>query len=417
MRISRALLAALLLLLAPAAVAGDAVRLVAIRVSGSQQFNETEVARASGLKLNQTIGPAEFKNAADRLAATGAFASVGYKYGPQGSGMFVEFQLEDAPKFLPVRYENFVWMIDKELTEELSKRVPLYHGSLPEGGGIVDQVTEAMTAMLAERGVQGHAQMRLHTAGLNQPVDAVSLFVDGVSLPVRAFEFTGASRIFVPQLQDALRPLLGSNFERGVTSESVTFRLKPLYQDVGMLNVVVDEPTTTLMGGPKSPEIKVTVNIREGLQYGLGQVHWSGNAVLSESDLLKPINNPAGKIVKYSQFLNGVRKATDQYANKGYLEAKVSINPTFDDANQIVNYDLHVTEGRQFRMARFTITGLEPALRDELQQKWKLKAGDAYDGSYERVFLSEAIKLLRGRPARITQKMNQDGTVDVEIQF
>jgi outer membrane protein assembly factor BamA len=417
MQTFRTFLTALLLLFTLPAAAGDAVRLVAIRISGSHEFNETDVARASGLKINQTIGPAEFKNAADRLAATGAFASVGYKYGPQGSGMFVEFQLEDAPKFLPVRYENFVWMDDSELTAELGKRVPLFHGNLPEGGGIVDQITEAMTAMLAERGIQGHGQMRLHTAGLNQPVDAVSLFVDGVSLPIREFELTNASRILVPQLKDTLRPLLGSNFERGVSGESITYRLKPFYQDVGMLNVVIDPPTTTVLGDPKSPEIKLTVNVREGLQYSLGQVHWTGNSVFPEPDLLKPITNPPGKTLKYSLFVNGVRKAADKYANKGYLEARVGITPTFHDEEQTVDYELHVTEGRQFKMARFTVVGLEPAVCEGLQRTWKLQPGDPYDSSAETRFLNDNVTVLHGRPARITQTPHPDGTVDVKMEF
>jgi len=415
MRISRALLFILLITLP--AFAGDAVRLVAIRVVGTHEFNETEVSRASDLKLNQTIGPAEFKNAADRLAATGAFASVGYKYGPQGRGMFVEFQLEDAPKFLPVRYENFVWMGDKELTDELSKRVPLFRGALPEGGGLVDQVTEAMTAIVTERGIQGHAQMRLHSAGIDKTVDAVSLFIDGVTLPVKEFEFTHATRILVPQLQDTLRPLLGSNFERGVTGESIAFRLKPFYKDMGMLNVVVEDPVTTMLGDPKSPQIKITVNVREGLQYSLGQVHWTGNTAFPERELLKPINNPSGKILKYSQFMDGVRKAADHYATQGYLEAKIGITPTFHDDAQTVDYDLQVTEGRRFHMGRFTVAGFDPPTCEALAKTWKLKMGEAYDSSAEGIFLNDNVKLLRGRAARISQLPHPDGTVDVKMEF
>jgi len=417
MSILRAILPALFLLLTMPALAGDAVHLVAIRVVGTHEFSETEVARASGLKLNQTIGPAEFKNAADRLAASGAFASVGYKYGPQGSGMFVEFSLEDAPKYLPVRYENFVWMSDSELTDEISKRVPLFHGKLPEGGGIVEQVTEAMTALLTERGISGHGQMRLHSAGIGQPVDAVSLFVDGVNLPVREFEFTNVNPAYVQQLQEILKPLLGSNFERGVTGESIVFRLKPLYQDIGMLKVLVDPPSTSLIGDPKTPSVKVTVNVREGLQYALGEVVWSGNTVFSQNELLKPITNPKGKALKYSSFVEGIRKAADGYGNKGYLEAKIGITPAYNDEARTVDYELNVTEGRQFKMARFTVAGLDPKTCEELEKRWKLKVGEPYDSSYERLFLNDTARVLQGRPARITQLPHPDGTVDVKMEF
>ena len=69
---------AILSLILTCFLAAQDFRIIAIRSTGSHEFSGDEIARASGLKINQTIGPAEFKNAADRLAATGAFAEVGY---------------------------------------------------------------------------------------------------------------------------------------------------------------------------------------------------------------------------------------------------------------------------------------------------------------------------------------------------
>lgn len=410
-------LLAIILIAITSSFAGD-VRLVAIHVKGSHEFSEAEVARASGLVLNQTIGPAEFKDAADRLVATGAFASVGYRYGPQGSGMFVEFQLEDAPTFLPVRYENFVWLTDSELGKELSKRVPLFHGKLPEGGGLVNSVTAAMTAMLAERGVAGHGEMRLHTPAPGKPVDAVSLYVDGIALPVREIDFVGASKILVPQLNEAVKPLLGTNFDLGALGESINYRLTPFYQSRGMLKAAVDPPTASMLGDPKKPDVKLTVHVHEGQQYSLRQLRWTGDtAIVSEAGLRDTTKVETDKILNYLDLLKGVRKATDLYAYHGYLEAKIDIQPSYDDNAGTVDYTLNVAAGRHFRMGRFTVAGFPLDICEELQQRWKIPQGQLYDSTAEEIFLSQNKNITHNRTARIIETPHPDGTVDISMQF
>ncbi len=409
-------LSSLLLLLSISAFAAD-VKLVAIRVVGSQEFTEAEVSRASGLKVNQVIGPAEFKNAADRLAGTGAFASVGYKYGPLGNGMFVEFDVEDAPSFLPVRFENFVWFTDAELNASLKERVPLYHGRLPEGGQIVDDVTAALTAVLAERGINGRTNMRLYSPGMGKPIEAISFVAEGPKLAVHNIEFTGESQVAVSELKQAVSTVIGSPYERGSIEETIFFRLQPLYLNKGFLKASIEQPATALSGSASDPDVNVTVVVHEGLQYKLGEIRWSGMTLMNSGELAKPIKCTAGKPLNLPLLLNGLRQDAEAYGAKGYLETKFNLKPAYDDNRQVVDYEVAVVEGRQFKMGHFEVSGVDAKDAERISKSWKLKPGDPFESRYEDQFVKDNAMLMHGRPAKISRKLNSDATVDVKIEL
>lgn len=65
-------------------------------------------------------------------------------------------------------------------------------------------------------------------------------------------------------------------------------------------------------------------------------------------------------------------------------------------------------------MGRFTVAD-SPAC-EALERTWKLKMGNPYDSSAEDRFQSDNARVLRGRPAPITQLPHQDGTVDVKME-
>ncbi len=412
------LVAAVLFLCTLPTFAGENFKIVAIRSTGSHEFSQDEIARASGLKLNQFIGPAEFRNAADRLAATGAFAQVSYKYGPMGTGMFVEFQVEDAPEFLPVRFENFVWMSDGDTTAELTRRVPLFHGRVPPGGGLLDDTVAALQALLTERGVAGRAGMRMHTPSPNASIDAVSFYVEGPTLLVKSVDVRGVSSVAASDVNSAVKSIVGMSFDRGVIEESIGYRLTPILQAQGLLHAEIGPPAVTITGDPKNPDVILQVQVAEGPQYKFGRLAWSGNTVVPESELNKTLAKCSpGAVASLPLLMEGAKQANGIYASKGYLEAKVRLNPTFHDVEKTVDYDLQVIEGRQFHMGRVRVVGLDAPQCEVLEAGFPLKQGDPYDEKRVLQFVREHLASQRGRPVKTTTSQNRDATVDVRIEF
>src|SRR5579872_7344012 len=79
-----------------------------INLEGIHHYTREQVLAASGLKIGQLAGRPEFEAARDRLLATGAFETVGYKFTPAegGKGYIATFQVTEIEQAYPVRFDD-----------------------------------------------------------------------------------------------------------------------------------------------------------------------------------------------------------------------------------------------------------------------------------------------------------------------
>jgi len=123
-------------------------KLTGVTVVGSVRYEESEIVRASGLKLGETVNVDTLKEAAARLGSAGVFAGVNYRYHTRGEALTVEFTVQDAGHFFPCTFENFVWMSRDELLAGVRSRVPLFNGEVPPRGDLLDRVSSALKEIL-----------------------------------------------------------------------------------------------------------------------------------------------------------------------------------------------------------------------------------------------------------------------------
>lgn len=159
----------------------------------------------------------------------------------------------------------------------------------------------------------------------------------------------------------------------------------------------------------------------------VGNITWSGNRALSSDELATAFalrsGDPAGHD-KIEQALDSVRKA---YARKGYVNAEIAQTSARDGTTSHVNYQFTVSEGHQYRMGAFTVTGLSAADALQLKSKWTLAAGAIYDEGYLDQFRSTVIRPFmaamtqrtgtRSKYEVTTKPDPQKQTVDVIVTF
>ena len=133
----------------------SARKLIEIKTSGTQRYGHDEIVAASGLRIGDTVTDDDFKKAAQRLGETGVFSDVAYGFSYSPLGTKLDLQLADAQKFVPVRFENFVWFTDEELGKELRNRVPLFRGEVPVAGTLLELLNDALQALLLENNLPG----------------------------------------------------------------------------------------------------------------------------------------------------------------------------------------------------------------------------------------------------------------------
>ena len=403
--------------------------LIAIKVTGSKRYPEQTIAAACGLQLGTVVSEDDFKSAARRLGDLGVFTDVGYSYSFTSVGTKLTFQVSDVTKFVPVRFEDFVWFSDEELLKRIRQSAPMFDGELPQFGKMADQVSDVLQAMLVERSIPGHVEYVRSGKG-DAPVDAIVYQVANVVIQIRNVEFTGAAQSEVPALKAAAQRVFDREYSRTVLSALVEHQLLPVYHARGYLKaafgppqpVVVKQPSESNDAGiPNLTVVDVSFAVTPGQQYKLKSLEWSGNQAFPTNELQKMVRAKADEPANTVRIGDNLRDIQKLYGSRGYVTATLGVNADFDDAASTVALRIEVKEGPVFHMGELAYRGLDNALTAKLRSAWKIRTGDVYDATYLSEYLPVAQKLLPSTldwetSSHVTANIG-DKTVDVDLIY
>lgn len=403
--------------------------LIAVKVTGTERFAQDDVVAASGLRVGSTVGEDDFKRAARRLGDTGVFRDIAFSYSYSSSGTKLELQVTDADKFLPARFEDFVWFTDEELRQKVKEHIPLFAGDLPVAGRLPDEVSDVLQALLVERGVPGHVSY-LRYAPAGGPVESINYSVSDVLIRVRKVEITGASSNELPLLESAAQRLSDREYSRSRMSEFIEHQLLPIYHARGYLKVSFGSPQPHVIQSAttdNSPEtrnqtlVDVMLAVNAGQQYALSRLEWVGNREIPTEILQSLIIAKQGQPMNMVRLTEGLQEVRELYGARGYINCSIKIDPQFDDAARVVAIRLEVNEDNVYRMGDLDFRGLDNSLTAKLRSAWKLRQGDVYDATYIKDYLPEAKRLL---PVNLDWEVSphvtaniRDKTVDVDLQY
>src|ERR1035438_5454276 len=128
---------------APAVAAPSKWPVETLTVEGNRKYTREQVLAVAGLKVGQLAGKAEFEAARDRLTASGAFETVGYKFepGPNKQGYVASFQVTEVDLAYPVRFEG-LGVGEQEIEGMLRAKDSLYSpANLPATKAVIDRYT------------------------------------------------------------------------------------------------------------------------------------------------------------------------------------------------------------------------------------------------------------------------------------
>jgi len=75
----------------------------------------------------------------------------------------------------------------------------------------------------------------------------------------------------------------------------------------------------------------------------------------------------------------GWDKIREEYAHRGFVEAKVDATPNYDDSAHTIAYNVKIEEGPQYKFGFLIITGLSVTAERHLREAWTVKPGDVFD--------------------------------------
>jgi len=402
-------------------------RLATMKFAGLKRFNETQASKATGLQTGDSVTQAQLAAAVDKLAKSGAFENVSFRYSTNGNSLNVEFQVVEISKLLPCVFDNFVWFSDAELDKALRNRVSFYAGGVPESGATSEEVRVALRDMVRANGISGEVTVIPSIAGLGQPVSAFVYSVTGVAMPIRRIRFAGNAAITASSLEAASSQIIGRDYSVSFVSQFAGAGLVPLYRKQGYLRARFKKPDGAPLHSNDTAIVQpvvVALSVEEGSVFYWEKAEWTGNRIFTSEELNRLLGMKPKEVANQEKIDAGLTAIKRAYDTRGFIEAAVKPKEILDDTARLTIYDVAVDEGAQFHLGMVHFEGLPEVASKELIKSWQLKPGDVYDASYPGTFVSKvAIGKLKElgiekTSATVSPKPEkQKASVDLNIVF
>jgi outer membrane protein insertion porin family len=399
--------------------------LTSARATGSKRFSSSQVVALSGLHAGEPVTLQDLQNAANRLAQLGLFSEVRYRYASEGPNVSLDFEVADAPSF-PITFDNFPWFTDKEIVQALEAALPAYDGMAPQDGAYLDQVSQALAHLVATRHVQGTIEHRLVRDPLSDQM-LMQFRVAGPSLPVARVQFSDPLATQDQHVRDRLSDLVGKPFSRFTVELFALEQVRPVYWEHGYLRARFGQPEARFFGNPNAPpanQVMVILPIEPGPVYHWAGAAWTGNSVFDAASLEQMIGLRRGDVANGMTIEGAWDRIRGKYGSEGYLDMQLAPVASYDDAHDLVRYQVAIQEGTQYRMGQLVVTGLSLEAERRLRQTWQVHPGQPFDKLYFDEFLrnivKEAFAGLSVHYAKIghwLQRNREAKTVDVMLDF
>jgi outer membrane protein insertion porin family len=396
-----------------------------ISATGSPKFTSAEVAAGSGLKVGQMVTRADLQAAANRLAATGLFSSVRYRFSTLNNKVTLRFQVVDAPT-LPVTFDNFPWFTDKQLDKIIRHAVGIFDGRAPESGSYDDAISAAIENRLSALGVHGRVEHRLIERLVGTGME-VQFRLVGPALDVGSVEFTNPLANHDERVQERLRDILGKPFSRYYINVFVAEQVRPIYLSQGYLQVQFGPPKARFSGNPNLGglgKVLVIVPVTAGPRFHYEGTHWTGNTVFTADELNRLLGLQPGATADGLAIEAGWQNVRRAYGRKGYLDVSLNTQPVYDQAKATVSYNAQISQGEPYKMGKLVIAGLSVRAERRVRKAWKIRQGETFDLSYFHAFVSDIAKEALGdlpvhyqHIGRFLARHPKNHTVDVMLDF
>ena len=412
----------------PAANAPPSSPIASIKVLGLHKFPPDQVTAASGLKIGDVVTVAQIQEATNRLAGLGIFSTVNFRYTPAGSAIDLEFQVEEAPTY-PIVFDNFPWFTSEEIGDTIRKQVGLFTGEAPDGGSMVDSMTDTIEDLLAAKHIKGSVTHQLLAAAIGNE-SVMQFHVDGPALRVQALQFGDALATGSEPLKDRISDIKGQPYSVFGAEVFDLEQVRPLYSAKGQLRAKIGPPVAHLvsdMYDPKQNAVELSIPIVPGPVYSWKGASWQGNQAVPSADLDSALELKPGDLADGMKIEDQWQKIEKEYGQRGYIDMKLEAHPQFDDVAHQVSYRVNISEGLQYHMGGLVITGLSVEAEKRLREAWQIAPGQVFDDGYYEMHMKMLAKPSRDIFGNLPVHYNEFGhflrqdashhTVDVLMDF
>lgn len=357
-----------------------------IEITGNDAIPAERIAVATGLKIGSPVERADFNTARDRLLATGAFSSVGFKYGPSAAstGIDATFQVVEAQPLYPYRFEELP-ATEAALREALRKQEPIFGDAIVPTPQVMNRYAVAIAEYLANNSSPGIQVIGEVSPDVNAE-PSILFRPMGERKVISQVDFKGNSALPIEDLRKRINlAAIGTRYSETLFHQILDSSIRGLYEEHGYVRVVF--PKIETARSTRDDGVAITVTVEEGQQYTLGDVTVTGVDPPQASQLNRMAGWKKGAGFDIETINAGIAKIRKSFREDGYLRVSATTKRDIDDDKRVVDLEIAIEPGPLFTMGKLTVRGLDIISEPVIRKLWKLNEGDPYRESYPDVFV------------------------------
>lgn len=362
----------------PAPAAPSAPPVIArIIVEGNVFTDSTRIVRTFEVRPGQTFAADAVRRGLRKLGALGLFSD--YKVNrvdhPETNTVDLVIVVTERPRIAKISFEGMRKREDSDLEKKLFIKVGETYSPTTTSTQL-----DSLRKYYQEEGFP-RAKITAFADSLEGRNEVNLRFKvdEGEKLRIRSVVFDGRTAFGEKRLRKAMKTrakgFLGGGGLKDETFAEDREKLEGWYHDHGYRDMTVDE--FKLEPGLVPRDLTLRVVLDEGREYQMGEVEWTGNQVVSTTELEKQWPKKGGPEYSRARVQRAVSGAYAQYAEQGYLYVNVEPRETVV-RDSVVDVTFGVTEGAPSRVRRISITGNKGTREKVIRRELNIREGDRF---------------------------------------
>lgn len=373
--------AAIILALALSASSGSAqekIRILGISISGNSTTDAGLIRAHSGLTVGQEATGDDIQTAIQQLWKLNLFSDVQIVEEREApDGVYLLIKVEEFP-----RLEKLDVKGNKKLKgDDLKNLLVLTPGQVVQPGDIV-RLKNRLQAKYTEMGYL-LAEIETKTyldEKTGKEIVEVNIH-EGKKVKIKDIQFEGNKVFTDRQLRKKLKEtkrktfLRGGEYKRDKVEEDKTnitdFYHSKGYRDAELLG-------DSVRYSDDRRWIYLTFHVSEGDLYHYGSFAWSGNKLFTNDQLTARLRVKPGDMYNGAKMQQSTADVGSMYYEKGYIYANVTPTERVREG-QVVDVDLNVAEGSEFKVNRVVIEGNTKTKEKVIRREMAIFPGETFD--------------------------------------
>ena len=416
-----------------------------IRVIGNREIPKETVLARMFSHVNDAYDPLTVERDFNSLWNTGYFDNVYIEKEETPKGIVLDVYVTEKPTIREINYKGLSSVTESDVLDRFKKEKV---GISIESKFDEARIAHAIAVLKELLGEHGHQFAIIKPDIKKIPPASVQInFIikEGPKVKVGNISFTGNEHVSARVLRESMRNLRPIGIPKSIFLENIfartydaskleedSERVRQAYRDRGYYRASVGDPKTHLRNetglslltfrAKKGKRIDILMPIDEGTRYRLSKITFSGNKAVSNVKALRAqFAIKDGDWFDATIFAKGLQNLQKAYGQLGYINFVGIPNPTPDETNKTVAFNIDIDEGKPFYVSRIEFQGNTVTRDFVIRRELALEEGQVYNSHLWELSILKLNQLdyfdnLKVDQDSETHQNAENGTVDLLLK-